>query len=173
MKTKIFSVAVAFLAVLVSFAQTAQAQTQPAASETDHRLGVGAYLSAAPGGLVPSVLYDVSDRATVVGTVGLYSGVTSVMGEVLYRFPQPARADSKVSFEPYVGGGLVLTNVTYGFAGWSVSENFTGVVASGGAFMTVKEVPRWRFSGGLDWVGVDEGVSVSGVGLRLGAHYLF
>lgn len=174
MKTRFFSITVVFLAVFASFVQTAQAQTQPAASETDHRLGVGAYLSAAPGGLVPSVLYNVSDRATVVGTLGLYSsGVTSVMGEVLYRFPQPARADSKVSFEPYVGGGLVVTNVSYGFVGWSVSENFTGVVASGGAFMTVKEVPRWRFSGGLDWVGVDEGVSVAGVGLRVGAHYLF
>jgi len=151
--------------------------TQPANQPEEtpvHRFGVGLDLAGAPGGVVPSVMYDISDRATVVGAFGLYSGVTSVLGEVLYRFPQPPKADSKVSFEPYVGGGLILANVSYGFGYWSVSENFTGIVGSGGTFMTVKEIPRWRFSGDLNIVQIGgQGVSVAGVGLRLGAHYLF
>lgn len=158
---------VAFVAIL-AFASPAFAQDQ------EYRFGAGLYLAGAPGGVVPSVLYDVSDRTTVVGALGFYSGVTSVLGEVLYRFPQSPKADAEVAFEPYVGGGLVLANVSYGFVGWSVSENFTGVVISGGTFMSVKDAPRWRFSGGLDVVGMGgQGVSVAGVGLRVGAHYLF
>lgn len=151
--------------------------TQPAVQPKEtpvHRFGAGLYLAGAPGGLVPSVMYDVSDRATVVGAFGLYSGVTSVMGEVLYRFPQPPKADSKVTFEPYVGGGLILANVSYGFGYWSVSENFTGIIGSGGTFMTIKEYPRWRFSGDINVVQIGgQGVSVAGMGLRIGVHYLF
>lgn len=173
MRIKIFSVAVAFLVAFASFAQTAQAQIQQAASETDHRLGVGAYLSAIPGGLVPSMSIDVSDRVTAVGTVGLYSGVTSASLEILGRGSELRRTNSKVAFEPYVGGGIVFTNVSYGFRPWTYSEAYVGLVVSGGTFMTVDDYQRWRFSGGLDWAGVDKSVSLSGVGLRVGAHYLF
>lgn len=138
------------------------------------RFGAGFYLAESPGGFVPSVLYDMSDRATLVGSLGLYSDVTSVMGQILYRFPQPSNQNSKVSFEPYVGGGLALINVSYGFRPWTVSENFAGMVGSGGTFVTVKSHPRWRFSGDLNLVKVNgSGVSVAGLGLRLGAHYLF
>lgn len=153
-------------------AQTTQAAaTPPPAPSKPRRFGVGLYLGAAPGGVAPSVLYDLTDRVTLNAALGLYTGVTGVTGELLYRFPQPSKSPaSDVAFEPYLGGGLMLVSVDYGLG----SESFTGFIGSGGTFLTVSKIPRWRFSGDINLVRFNVGyIAVSGVGIRLGAHYMF
>lgn len=150
--------------------QTTQVAAKPSSKSNPGRFGVGLNLAAIPGGVTPGVLYDVSDRVTVSGAVGIYPGVTAVLGEVLYGFPRPPDPKSDYVFRPYVGGGLILVSVDYRFG----SESFTGFMGSGGTFMTVKKIPHWRFSGDLSLVHFNvEGISVSGIGLRLGAHYMF
>ena len=137
------------------------------------RFGAGLNLSAAPGGAVPSILYDLNDRLTVNGAFGFYTGATGVMGELLYRFPRPPKnPPADVVFEPYVGGGLVFVSVRYRFG--LASESYTGFVGSGGTFLTFREIPRWRFSGDLNLTQFSvEGITVSGMGIRLGFHYFF
>ena len=104
------------------------------------------------------------------GAVGLYPGVTVMLGELLYGFPRPPNPQSDVIFKPYIGGGLVMASVDYGLG----SESFTGLIGSGGTFLTVKKIPHWRFNGALSLVQFNVvGVSVAGVGIRLGAHYFF
>lgn len=171
------SFVVAFVAVLAfavsAAAQTTQAAAAQPASPSKPRLGAGLYLGAAPGGVAPSVLYDLNDRVTLNAALGLYTGVTGLAGELLYRFPQPPKSPaSDVAFEPYLGGGLMLVSVDYGLLD---SQSFTGFIGSGGTFMTVSKIPRWRFSGDLNLVRFNNVgyIAVSGIGIRLGAHYMF
>ena len=136
------------------------------------KFGVGINLAATPGGAVPSILYDLTDRVTLNAALGLYTGVTGVTGELLYRFPRPPKnSPSEVSFEPYVGGGLIFVSVNPGFG---ISKSYTGFIGSGGTFLTFRKIPRWRFSGDINFVQFNvERISVAGLGIRLGFHYFF
>jgi hypothetical protein len=100
-----------------------------------------------PGGIEPSILYDFKRSFTLHGMVDLGSGYSAVTGQLLYRFvlrDQPQR----VRLTPYAGGGPILITVDYG--GPIGSHGFTGLLASGGVFITVKTIPRWRFSADLN-----------------------
>ncbi len=150
-------------------AQTTQVAVQPASQSDPHRFGVGIFLGTALGGVAPSVLYDMSDRITLNVALGLYAVKTNMTGELLYGFPQPANPKSDVTFKPYVGGGLVVVLVNYGVG----SGSHAGLGGSGGTFLTVKKIPKWRFSGDLNLVHFNGNAGDSSIGLRLGAHYFF
>lgn len=138
------------------------------------RFGAGLQMAAAPGGAVPSILYDLNDRLTVNGAVGFYYGAaTGFMGELLYRFPRPpTNTPSEAVFEPYLGGGVILVSVRSAFR---VGQGtYTGFVGSGGTFLTFSKIPRWRFSGDINLVQFNvEGIVISGAGIRIGFHYFF
>src|SRR5260370_30963219 len=106
--------------------------------------------------------------------VDLGSGYSAVTGQLLYRFilrDQPRR----VTLTPYVGGGPTLVTVDYG--GPFGSHTFTGLLASGGLFITVKTIPHWRFSGDRNallysHIGFPQ-PALYGLYLGAGAPYLF
>lgn len=137
------------------------------------KFGAGLFWGLSPGGAAPAILYDLTDRVTLSAALGLYTGVTGMMGELLYRFTRPLKnPPSDVFFEPYLGGGLILVSVSPGFG--ANSDSFTGFIGSGGTFMTIRKIPRWRFSGGISLVQFNvEGIAVAGIGTRLGFHYFF
>jgi hypothetical protein len=128
----------------------ASAEAQAGRARNSNRpgpFGVGADVDVHPGGIEPSVLYDFHKSFTLRGMVDLGSGYSAVTGQLLYRFvlrDQPQR----VTLTLYVGGGPTLVTVDYG--GPIGSHAFTGLLASGGLFVTVKTVPHWRFSGDLN-----------------------
>jgi hypothetical protein len=185
-------------ALAASVAQTAHAQITEATSPTNESatwksdvsaeaqarrvrtsnqpgpFGVGAEVGVSPGGIEPSVLYDFNRSFTLRGMVDLGSGYSAVAGQLLYRFvirDQPQR----VRLTPYAGGGPILVTVDYG--GPIGSQGFTGLLASGGLFITVKTIPHWRFSGDLNaplysHSGFPQPV-LYGLYLGAGAHYFF
>jgi hypothetical protein len=185
-------------ALAASAAQTASAQITEATSPTNESatrnndtfaeaqarrartgnepgpFGVGAEVGVNPGGIEPSVLYDFNKSFTLRGMVDLGSGYSAVAGQLLYRFilrDQPQR----VRLTPYAGGGPILVTVDYG--GPIGSQGFTGLLASGGLFITVKTIPHWRFSGDLNaplyrHSGFPQ-PGLYGLYLGAGAHYFF
>jgi hypothetical protein len=188
----------AAFALAASVAQTAHAQITEATSPTNASatrksdasadaqarrarnsnqpgpFGVGADVGVNPGGIEPGVLYDFNKSLTLRGMVDLGSGYSAITGQLLYRFvlrDQPQR----VTLTPYVGGGPILVIVDYG--GPVGSHGFTGLLASGGLFITVKTIPHWRFSGDLNaplyrYSGFPQPV-LHGLYLGAGAHYFF
>lgn len=134
------------------------------------RFGIGANASLIYGGLAPGVLYDLNDRLTASGALGLYSGVTGFTGELLYRLPGLIKNQpSEVFFEPYFGGGLGLISVS-----WDSGSPYVGFIGSGGVFVTLKKTPRVRFSGNVNFIWLDiDTVSVAGGGIKFGLHYFF
>jgi hypothetical protein len=153
--------------------QVPPSRVQAVNPSTPGRFGVGLYLTSALGA-TPSLIYDVTDRFTAVGAVRLYNGVgygSGMMGEFLYRFRQPSKPQSNVVFEPYIGGGLMRLSVNYGEFGGSGGSS-VGLVGSGGTFLTVKKIPKWRFSGDISLVSFDD-MGFESIGIRLGTHYFF
>jgi len=167
-------------AIPFQIAPTIEPAARDETPDTPGRFGIGLNFAAIPGGAIPGILYDATDRLTLkAALVFYYAGYdryrdahsTGFMGELLYRFPQPPKnPPSDVVFEPYVGGGLIFGSASMG----RHSESFSGFIGSGGTFITFRKIPHWRFSGDFNLVQVKvENVTCGGTGIRLGAHYFF
>jgi hypothetical protein len=121
------------------------------------------------GGYAPALQYNMNQNLALEANLALYTGVTAIGGEALYRF-KLEQGDGAVNFEPVAGGGLHHVSVDT----WGGNESLLGFSASGGAFMHLTKNQHWRFKGLVSYTQFDyEGVALRGTGLRLGAFYFF
>lgn len=147
------------------------APQKPASPKTAGRWGLGLNVQAVSFGWSPAVQFNLHERVAIEGTLGLYTGVTALGGQVWYRFPGSAsNPAAAVKFEPVAGGGLHLVTVDAGLT----SESLVGFSASGGAFMHLRDNPHWRFKGTLNFVQFNyERAAFRGFGTSLAAFYFF
>ncbi len=146
-------------------------------TKTAGRFGVGLSMGFAPGGLggVPTVLYDVNNRNSVVGMFMFVTGASAVSGGWLYRFP-PQDLPQSFFFEPFLGGGLSLVSIDFG--PFFDRGSYTGFFGTGGAFLRFPKYPHWRVSGALylTQFNIGEGFSspaLRGIGMAVGFAYFF
>lgn len=141
------------------------------------QFGLGLQLGINPGGVVPSILYDLKNRpVSIRGLFDFGTGYSAFGAQALYRFSNLSDSASSAAIVPYVGGGLVLLNVDYG-SPLGGSQTFTGFLGSGGVFFTFKSLPSVRFSAEVNVPIYSYGTFgqpvLYGAFLGLGGHYFF
>jgi hypothetical protein len=143
------------------------------APRTGARFGVGLNLATAPGGIAPTLLFEPTPGLALKASAGLLGGFTALQGEVLVTFP-PDDSESDTLIEPYVGGGFLRLSVDYGMLGVRTREAFTGLTASGGAFITLEDQEHFKLSADVTYIRIDlDGYAIAGLGFRTGIHYMF
>lgn len=114
-------------------------------------------------GPMPSVFLDIGERLTLKGSLALPSGsAIGIFGELLYRWPSSFNPGASVRFEPFVGGGVLAAAGRNSPTEFSVTIPFL----TGGAFMHLRDHPRWRLQGSVNtvfsvlWTSVGVGYSL-------------
>lgn len=122
------------------------------------------------GGFMPGIHYDLNDRITIEGNIGLYENITSVGGQAIYRFGNPQEISSTVTYEFFAGAGASVFWLTLGEA----SDTLYNIQGSAGTFVHLVNNPRFRFKGTLSYMDFNiSDADVRGIRLSFGALYFF